>query len=70
MAKKKNYNYFQNISHEPLILAERVCPKCESELGAIKPDRVWCTNEKCNYGELHIIGNGVMGLKFKEKITV
>ena len=64
----KNTNYFKEIkkiNQKKLILKNKTCEKCGSKLGAIKPDRVWCTNENCDYAELHIVGNGVCNLKFE-----
>lgn len=61
-----NKNYFKEIKDQkPLILKDRNCPKCKSKLGAIYPDKVWCINEQCNYGEMHLIGQGVRELEFE-----
>ena len=64
--KKNNTNYYKEIGNQkPAILKNEVCPKCNNELGAIHPDRVWCVNEECNYAQLHIVGKGTRGLVFK-----
>ena len=67
---KHNKDYYKEIKgkQEPAILLDRICKECNSELGALHPDRVWCTNPECNYGELHIVGNGTINLKFKNSI--
>ena len=65
---KTNTDYYKEVSinNQPsAILKDRVCPKCNSKLGAIHPERVWCINEKCNYSELHIVGKGTRELVFE-----
>lgn len=58
-----NKDYFKEIGKTPpQLVKDRVCPKCQSYLGIIRPDRVWCINTECNYGELHIVGEGVREL--------
>lgn len=67
---KHETNYYTKIAkakQQPAILADRKC-KCGSELGAIHPDTIWCIDPNCNYGELHIVGNGTRGLNFKSNI--
>lgn len=60
-----NKDYFKEIKHKPLILKDATCPRCNNRLGAIIPDRVWCINSNCDYGEMHIVGNGVKHLEFE-----
>jgi ribosomal protein S27AE len=40
-------------------IVDRFCPKCSGRLIALPPDRAWCENSECNYGEMHLVGNGV-----------
>lgn len=62
MAKKVNYNtdYTKELrkGQKPKFVKNRLCPKCDSKLVILPPDRVWCEKTKCIYGELHIIGEG------------
>ena len=60
----EKYDYYKKVKI-PAILDNVFCPKCNSELGAIHPDRIWCTNNKCSYAELHLTGDGTKNLKFK-----
>lgn len=58
-----NQDYFKEIGKaSPQLVKDTLCPKCQSYLGIIRPDRVWCINTECNYGELHIVGEGVARL--------
>lgn len=41
------------------------CPKCSCNLFIKAIDSVWCTNQECNYAELHIVGDGTVRLKNK-----
>ena len=61
-----NKNYYTEIAktkQEPRYLVGKLCPDCDSQLGAIYPDRAWCINPKCNFGRLYLIGNGVHDLE-------
>lgn len=52
MKKKHNLDYFKQIAIEgrlPFLLAGEYCPQCNSRLGIIHPDRIWCINPKCDY---------------------
>ena len=65
--KKIETDYYKEIgTQKPAILKHQLCPKCNSELGAIHPDRVWCTNKECNYAQLHLVGKGTRELVFKD----
>lgn len=56
-----NRDYLKELKGQPAkFIKDRNCPECESRIVALPPDRAWCTNRKCNYGELHLIGNGVL----------
>lgn len=60
MGHNKDYTKELKKGQKPMFLKNRTCPKCESRLVALPPDRAWCEDSDCNYGEMHLIGNGVM----------
>jgi len=62
--KVNKLDYYAKVK-VPYILKDGTCPRCDSDLGAIPPDTVWCTNNKCSYARLYLVGNGVMDLEFK-----
>ena len=60
MAHNKDYKKELPEGQKPIFLKNRVCPECDSKIVALPPDRAWCESSDCNYGEMHIIGDGVM----------
>lgn len=65
MAHNQDFRKELPKGHEVKYLKKRNCPKCNNRLVALPPDRVWCVDSKCNYGEMHLIGNGVQGLELE-----
>lgn len=64
---KINYNidYKKELKtgQEPKFVKDRKCPRCGSKLVVLPPDRVWCTSDRCTYGEMHIVGRGTADLE-------
>lgn len=52
----------------PIFNQSRKCPNCSKRLVALPPDRAWCEDVECNYGEMHIVGGGVLEAFKRDKI--
>lgn len=47
-----------------------ICPHCGCALFIKAIDEVSCTNRNCQYGELHLIGEGTLELKSQVMMLV
>ena len=55
-----NRDYFKEIGNAPpVIIKDKLCPKCNSQLGVIQPDRIWCINPNCDYCVLLLTGDSL-----------
>lgn len=60
MAHNKDYLKELLEGAVPVFFKHRICPECNKRLVALPPDRAWCESPQCNYGEMHLVGKGVM----------
>lgn len=51
-------------------LTPHLCPKCKSNLFIRSVDALWCSNEKCSYAELHLVGEGARRTETIAIVTV
>jgi len=65
MGHNKDYKK-ELVEGQTVLFLKRKCPKCNSKLVALPPDRAWCESVECNYGEMHVIGDGVLAEQMKE----
>lgn len=59
------YDYFKKVELmglKPLIVRDEKCPKCDSKLGLIYPETIWCVSDTCNYSVMNLGGTGVMDI--------
>ena len=59
MSHNKDYTKELPTNSKIFIISDRTCPRCFDKLVVLPPDRVWCINKECDYGEMHLIGKGV-----------
>lgn len=66
MGHNKDYRKELKEGQQVQFMKDRNCPKCGSRLVALPPDRAWCESTECNYGELHLVGDGV----YEQELTI